>query len=48
MDQVPLVDEMIEAGNRFVEEFNKTFPGTVAFWLKVRGELVKAAGIQPE
>ena len=38
MDQIPLVNELIDAGKRFVEEFDKTFPIAVAFWLKDRDE----------
>lgn len=38
MDQIPLVDELIVAGKRFVQEFDKSFPIAVAFWLKDRDE----------
>ena len=38
MDQIPLVNELIENGARFLEEFGKTYPVTVAFWLKDRDE----------
>src|ERR1017187_1902140 len=38
MDQIPLVTELVDAGKRFVEEFDKTFPIAVAFWLKDRDE----------
>src|SRR6266511_360843 len=34
MDEGPLVKERIDAGLRFVHEFNKYAPVRVAFWLK--------------
>ena len=34
MDQGTLVAEQIEAGNRFLREFEKTIPVAAAFWLK--------------
>jgi hypothetical protein len=33
MDQSPLVTEAIEAGARFLEEFDKVVPVRAAFWL---------------
>ena len=38
MDQNPLVSEQIEAGARFLMEFEKRYPVAVAFWLKNREE----------
>jgi hypothetical protein len=38
MDQGPLVSQEIEAGMRFLEEFNKCFPVQFAFWLKEESE----------
>lgn len=38
MGQNPLVNELIEAGARFLEEFEKRYPVAVAFWLKGRDE----------
>jgi hypothetical protein len=38
MDQGPLVSEQIEAGARFLGEFNKSYPVQSAFWLKDREE----------
>jgi hypothetical protein len=35
MDQEPLVIEQIEAGRKFIEEFDKHVPVRAAFWLKV-------------
>jgi hypothetical protein len=35
MDQEPLVIEQIEAGKKFLEEFDKYIPVRAAFWLKV-------------
>lgn len=34
MDQGPLVKEEIEAGKRFLDEFDKAIPVRVAFWIK--------------
>jgi hypothetical protein len=34
MDQIPLVTEQIDAGTRFLNEFQKYLPIQVAFWLK--------------
>jgi len=34
MDQEPLVTEQIEAGRKFIEEFDKYRPVQAAFWLK--------------
>jgi hypothetical protein len=34
MDQEPLVIEQIEAGKRFIDEFDKYVPVGAAFWLK--------------
>jgi len=34
MDPGPLVSEQIDAGARFLGEFNKAFPVQSAFWLK--------------
>ncbi len=34
MDQSPLVKEQIDAGARFLAEFEKAFPVTAAFWHK--------------
>ncbi len=34
MDQGPLVIEQIDAGSRFLREFQKYIPVDVAFWLK--------------
>ena len=34
MDQIPLVIEQIDAGTRFLNEFQKYLPIQVAFWLK--------------
>jgi hypothetical protein len=34
MDQGPLVAEQIDAGARFLAEFQKTLPVQAAFWLK--------------
>jgi hypothetical protein len=34
MDQEPLVTEQIEAGQRFIEEFESRYPVQAAFWLK--------------
>jgi len=34
MDQGPLVTEQIEAGARFLAEFQKQYPLRTAFWLK--------------
>jgi hypothetical protein len=38
MDQGPLVNEQIEAGAKFLAEFEKEFSVTVAFWLKANEE----------
>jgi hypothetical protein len=38
MDQGPLVSDQIEAGARFLGEFQKYVPVTVAFWLKESDE----------
>jgi hypothetical protein len=35
---MPLVNELIETGARFLEEFNKCYPVAVAFWLKSADE----------
>lgn len=35
MDQEPLVIEKIEAGKKFIEEFDKYVPVRAAFWLKI-------------
>ncbi len=35
IDQEPLVIEQIEAGKKFIEEFDKHNPVRAAFWLKV-------------
>lgn len=37
MDYEPLVTEHIEAGARFLREFEKYAPVSVAFWLKASG-----------
>ena len=34
MDQSPLVTEQIEAGTKFLSEFEKSFPVIAALWLK--------------
>jgi hypothetical protein len=34
MDQEPLVNEQIEAGRKFIDEFDKYIPVRAAFWLK--------------
>lgn len=34
MDQSPLVSEQIDAGTKFLNEFDRYVPVTVAFWLK--------------
>ena len=34
MDQDSLVENRIEAGKRFLDEFNKEYPLKTAFWLK--------------
>lgn len=34
MDQDSLVENRIEAGKRFLDEFNKEYPVKTAFWLK--------------
>lgn len=36
MDQNTLVTEQIDAGERLIREFSKTFPVSAAFWLKER------------
>ncbi|MBI1831745.1 MAG: hypothetical protein HYR84_09880 [Planctomycetes bacterium] len=33
-----MVTELVDAGRRFLEEFDKTFPIAAAFWLKDRDE----------
>lgn len=39
MDQSPLVEQgQVEAGQKFIEEFDKVFPVAVAFWLKDKEE----------
>ena len=38
MDQVPLVIEQIDAGTRFLGEFQKYLPIQAAFWLKETDE----------
>lgn len=38
MDPNPLVAELIEAGARFLDEFEKSFPVAAAFWLKESDE----------
>jgi hypothetical protein len=38
MDQGPLVSEQIEAGAKFVREFDKYAPVQAAFWLKASEE----------
>jgi hypothetical protein len=38
MDQGPLVGEELNAGARFLAEFNKRVPVQAAFWLKLRDE----------
>ena len=38
MDQTSLVNDLIEAGERFLEEFEKSYPVAVAFWLKNRDD----------
>jgi hypothetical protein len=38
MDQGPLVTEEIDAGARFLGEFEKKFPVAAAFWLKAGEE----------
>ena len=38
MDQVPLVAEAVDAGRRFLLEFDRVFPVDVAFWMKDRDE----------
>jgi hypothetical protein len=38
MDQGPLVSEKIEAGARFLGEFQKRYPIEAAFWLKESDE----------
>ena len=35
MDQEPLVNEQIDAGRKFIDEFDKCIPVRAAFWLKV-------------
>ena len=35
MDQEPLVIEKIEAGKKFIDEFDKYVPVRTAFWLKI-------------
>ena len=39
MDQVPLVIEQIEAGTKFLGEFQKYLPIQAAFWLKETEEV---------
>jgi hypothetical protein len=39
MDQVPLVIEQIEAGTKFLGEFQKNLPIQAAFWLKETEEV---------
>jgi hypothetical protein len=39
MDQIPLVIEQIDAGTRFLNEFQKYMPVQVAFWLKEAEEV---------
>jgi hypothetical protein len=34
MGQIPLVSEQIDAGTRFLDEFQKYLPIQIAFWLK--------------
>lgn len=34
MDQIPLVNEEIDGGAKFLEEFDKKFPIAAAVWLK--------------
>ncbi|MGH7169514.1 MAG: hypothetical protein ACRELG_04465 [Gemmataceae bacterium] len=34
MDKGPLVSQQIDAGMRFLEEFNKCYPVQLAFWLR--------------
>ena len=38
MDQGPLVIEQIDAGARFLAEFEKKIPVMAAFWLKASEE----------
>jgi hypothetical protein len=38
MDQNPLVKELIDAGERFLERFEKPYPVAAAFWLKNRAK----------
>lgn len=38
MDKNSLVAELIEAGARFLDEFEKSYPIAIAFWLKDRDE----------
>jgi hypothetical protein len=38
MDQSPLVTEQIDAGARFLTEFEKKIPVTAAFWLRANEE----------
>ena len=38
MDQEPLVIEQVDAGAKFLGEFEREIPVTAAFWLKAREE----------
>jgi hypothetical protein len=38
MDPSPLVKEQIDAGEKFLAEFEKTIPITAAFWLRVQDQ----------
>ena len=38
MDQNALVNELVKAGSRFLEEFGKNYPIAVAFWMKEKDE----------
>jgi hypothetical protein len=38
MDQSPLVTEQIDAGAKFLAEFEKRIPVTAAFWLRANDE----------
>jgi hypothetical protein len=38
MDHTPLVDDLVETGARFLQEFGKKYPIAVAFWLKDKDE----------
>jgi hypothetical protein len=35
MDQEPLVDEKVQAGERFLQEFRKTYPVEAAVWARL-------------